>query len=329
MNGPHQFTINFEEWMFPSGEFTQERPVTPANSDTRSMAIRAKIAADDSSRQQPVHYISFGSGSSGNSCYIGNPAGGVIVDCGVNPDIIESTLKANGIHMSRVKGLCITHDHSDHVRYAYRLLRNNRHLRVYCTNRVLNAMLRRHGIPKRIKDYHQPIFKEFPFSVAGFEITAFDVPHDAADNAGFCFTLGKRSFVMATDLGEVSERARYYMAKADFLMIEANYDLEMLRHGPYPEYLKARIATDHGHLDNRDTATFLDSVTPGSLRYVFLCHLSNDNNTPEKALAAVRAPLEAKGLTIGEGQETLSDRNADLQLIVLPRLQPTRWYVLR
>ena len=86
---------------------------------------------------EPLYYISFGSGSSGNSCYIGTTRGGVIVDCGVRPDVIEDTLAANGVGMDRVKGVCLTHDHSDHVRYVYRLLRSHRHLRLYCTNRVL------------------------------------------------------------------------------------------------------------------------------------------------------------------------------------------------
>lgn len=328
MSDSRQFTINFDEWEIPVSSSSEERPHTPANPDHPSATLRNLIQSDEQ-RNRPINYVSFGSGSSGNSCYIGNSEGGIIIDCGVNPSIIQSALEANGVPMTKVKALCLTHDHSDHVRYAYKLLRSHKHLRLYCTNRVLNALLRRHGISKRIKDYHQPIFKEFPFKIAGFEITAFDVPHDAADNAGFCFQLGDKRFVMATDLGAISERAAYYMKDADFLMIEANYDRDMLRNGPYPEYLKVRIATDVGHLDNRDTAGFLNSITPGRLRYVFLCHLSNDNNTPEKALATIRTPLVAKGLTIGEGNDTITDRAADLQLLALPRHQPTRWFVLR
>ena len=327
MTDPRQFTINFEEWDVPAAS-SAGRPCTPASEDVRSVAMRAKILSEAKERE-PLYYISFGSGSSGNSCYIGTTRGGVIVDCGVRPDVIEDTLAANGVGMDRVKGVCLTHDHSDHVRYVYRLLLSHRHLRLYCTNRVLNARLRRHGISKRVKDYHQPVFKEFPFKLGDFEVTAFDVPHDAADNAGFSFSYGQRNFVMATDLGAVSERARHYMAQADFLMIEANYDLHMLRHGPYPEYLKARIATDHGHLDNADTAAFVSEIATSRLRHVFLCHLSNDNNRPELALKVVRDALEARGIKVGAGEESISDRAADMQLMVLPRFEPTRWMVLR
>ena len=322
-----QLTINFDEWEINDNS---QRPVTPAAvDDLRSFSIRSELAMikPDLSRE-PIYYISFGSGSSGNSCYIGTRKGGVIVDAGVNPDFIADTLRANGISMQKVQGLCLTHDHSDHVRYAYKLLRTNKHLRLYCTNRVLNAILRRHNISSRIKDYHQPIFKEFPFKIGDFTITAFDVPHDAADNAGFSFVFGDKHFVMATDLGQVSERARYYMQQANYLMIEANYDLHMLRFGPYPEYLKARIRTDHGHMDNVDTAQFLSEIAGSRLRYIFLCHLSRDNNTPQKALSVVTEALQKSNFTIGDCTESLTDREADLHLMALPRFDASRLFVL-
>lgn len=321
-----QLSIDFGEWELPAST-DNSRPLTPASSDLRSIAMRSLV--EDTSMRTPISYISFGSGSSGNSCYVGTPAGGVIVDAGVSPDIVVDTLKSNGVSMEKVKGICLTHDHSDHVRYVYKLLRAHKHLRVYCTNRVLNAILRRHNISKRIKDYHIPVFKEFPFTLGGFDITAFDVPHDAADNAGFCFRYGGKCFVIATDMGEISERARFYMTQANFLVIEANYDLDMLIHGPYPEYLKARIRTSRGHMDNSDTARFLSEIASTGLRYVFLCHLSKDNNTPEKALDVVRAALLSKGLTVGDCSESIAARSCDMQLMALPRFTPTRWMHLR
>lgn len=277
---------------------------------------------------ESFRFISFGSGSSGNSCYIGNSEGGIVVDAGIRADIIEDNLRRHGIRMSHVKGLLLTHDHSDHVRYSYNLLRNNRHLSLYCTPRVLNGLLRRHSISKRIKDYHTPIFKEIPFKISGMEITAFEVPHDGSDNMGFSIEFGDSKFVLATDLGYVADRARHYLSAANFLMIEANYDAEMLRLGRYPEYLKARIKAENGHLDNVDTATFVAEIVNPAMQHIFLCHLSKDNNTPEKALHKVRAALEEKGLTVGTGENTLEDRKADIQLTALPRYDSTRLYVL-
>lgn len=273
-----------------------------------------------------LHYISFASGSSGNSCYVGNDKGGVIIDAGIRADQIEDILAEHGVNMRHVRALLLTHDHSDHVRYSYNLLRNNRHLTLMCTPRVLNGLLRRHSISKRIKEYHTPIFKEIPFKVADMEITAFEVPHDGSDNMGFAIDFEGHHFVLATDLGMVNDRARHYMSRANYLVIEANYDSDMLRLGKYPEYLKARIRTNNGHLDNVDTASFLQEIVGEQLKYIFLCHLSRDNNTPAIALRTVREALERKGMNVGKGEETHADIEADVQLLALPRFEPTRWF---
>lgn len=318
----YQPELPFEEWD------DEPSDINPRKSDSELELDAADIAADSASGAN-LHYISFASGSSGNSCYVGNDKGGVVIDAGIRADVIEDILKEHGIPMRRVRALVLTHDHSDHVRYSYNLLRNNRHLSLYCTPRVLNGLLRRHNISKRIKEYHTPIFKEIPFKVADMEITAFDVPHDGSDNMGFSIDFEGHRFVLATDLGSVTDRARFYMSQANYLVIEANYDSDMLRLGRYPEYLKARIRAANGHLDNCDTAAFLSEIASSQLKYIFLCHLSKDNNTPAKALKAVRDALEGKGFKVGHAEETLSDRAADVQLMALPRFDPTRWFVFR
>jgi phosphoribosyl 1,2-cyclic phosphodiesterase len=112
-------------------------------------------------------------------------------------------------------------------------------------------------------------------------------------------------------------------------MLESNYDRQMLAAGSYPEYLKARILANTGHLDNEDAARFVADIYTPQLRHVFLCHLSNDNNTPEIALNTISKALKDRGLTIGTAQETIEDRKADVQLMALPRLEPTRWFVFK
>ena len=323
--------ISFEGQMqLPFEEWEDEKPVAPVR---RNVYASAEIPQPKKvvmpGNDTLLHYMSLGSGSSGNSCYVGTKNGGIIIDAGIKADQIESTLKANGVDMRKVSGVLLTHDHSDHVHYVYALLRANKHLRLFCTNRVLAGILRRHSISKRIKEYHKPIFKEIPFKVGDLEITAFDVPHDGSDNMGFSIEFDDRHFVLATDMGEVSERARHYMSRANYLVIEANYDLHMLRTGRYPEYLKARIQTAQGHMDNTQTAAFLKEIINPALTHIFLCHLSQDNNTPQKALAAVRDALVEAGKKVGNGLETLDDRSADVQLMALPRFEATRWFVFR
>lgn len=316
--------LPFEEWE----DEPAPRP-QPRRNNYAASEIPTFTQAGPTAPERLLQYISLGSGSSGNSCYIGNKKCGIIIDAGIKTDQIETTLRANGIDMRKVAGVLLTHDHSDHVHYVYSLVRAHKHMKVFCTNRVLTGLLRRHSISRRIKDYHTPIFKEIPFTIGDFEITAFEVPHDGSDNMGFSITFDNRRFVLATDLGAVTERARHYMSLANYLVIEANYDLQMLRMGRYPEYLKARIQTDSGHLDNLQTAAFLKEIINPHLEYIFLCHLSKDNNTPQKALAAVREALEDSGIKVGNAMETVDDRKADVQLMALPRFDATRLFVFR
>lgn len=304
--------LPFDEWIEPGA--------THPNRSTRPEGTTA---------DPRLFFMSFGSGSSGNCSYVGTSAGGILIDAGVKADDVTAQLRANGVDMRHVKGILLTHDHTDHVKYVYTLLRENRHLKLFCTNRVLNGLLRRHNISKRVKEYHVAVFKEIPFKVCDMEVTAFEVPHDGTDNMGFSIEFDSRRFVLATDLGEVTERARYYMSRATYLVIEANYDAMMLRMGPYPEYLKARIATGRGHMDNADTAAFLREIISPGLRYIFLCHISKDNNTPSRALDAVRRALEGAGKNVGTACDTLDDRRCDVQLAALPRFDPTRWFVFR
>lgn len=282
----------------------------------------------DGSREEPVFFMSFGSGSSGNCSYVGDRRNGFLIDAGVDGQKVKDALAIHGISMEKVRGVVITHDHGDHVRFLYSLLKSNRHMLVYCTPKVLNGILRRHSISRRIKDYHRAIYKEFEFKIGNFVITPFDVVHDGTDNCGFFILHGATGMAVATDMGCVSPRAEHYLSKAQFMVLESNYDLEMLLNGHYPDYLKARIKADSGHLDNRDAADFLARIYSSRLRYVFLCHLSHDNNSPEVALATHREVLQAvhPGLRIGNGR---NENLTDLQLIALPRFDATPLYVLR
>lgn len=279
---------------------------------------------------EKLRFISFGSGSSGNSAFLGNESGGFLIDAGVDEKKIETDLGRNGISMRDVTGIVITHDHHDHVSHLYKILRNNRHMAVFCTPRTLNGILRRHGLSSRIKDYHHPIYKEIPFKVRDFEVTAFEVSHDGTDNVGYYIQYKHHRFVVATDLGFIGERPDHYMSLATALMVESDYDEVMLRTGRYAEYLKTRIAAERGHLSNSQVADFLaEKWTPG-LKNVFLCHLSKDNNTPAKAaLAAREAILGAGALNVGDASEDLFNREAPVQLYVLPRYDASPLFIIR
>ncbi len=290
---------------------------------------KERAAVEAASKRQVMRFISFGSGSSGNCSFVGTESQGVLIDAGVDTTKVFKELADNGIRPETVKGIVITHDHGDHVRYAYNIARKYKHIHVYCTPRTLNGIFRRHNVSRRLKEVHEPIFKEIPFTLAGMRFTAFEVSHDGTDNSGFFIEYGDQHFVVATDLGCITDRAFHYMIQADYLMIEANYDSDMLTNGHYPEYLKNRIRANNGHLDNRVTAAFVADNYTERLKNVFLCHLSHDNNTPEVAVNEVRKALEARGVTVGEGRGTMDDLDKAVQLVALPRFDSSALFMLK
>lgn len=301
------------------------KPAKPVEKDENPLDDQLSSSGKHSDREALI-FMSFGSGSSGNCSFIGSLSdGGFLIDAGVDSSLVAESLFRIGMSMDRIRGICLTHDHSDHVRFIYSFVRKYPHLKIYCTPKVLNGILRRHNISRRIKDYHKPIYKEFPFAIdklANFEITAFEVSHDGTDNCGFFIRSLSGSFALATDLGCITPRVDYYMRKANHVMIESNYDLKMLRDGTYPAYLKARIAADNGHLDNEITAAYLKEILTGRLATIFLCHLSQDNNRPEIAAKAVMESL-------GTHEEILKGRRPIPRVIVLPRFGSTELFTLR
>ena len=296
---------------------------------------------DDSVKVAPIDrllFISFGSGSSGCCAYLGTEEEGIIIDAGIDAKKVVDSLKSNGIAPSVVKGIILTHDHRDHVAFAYTLAkrlnkerRNAENVLIHSSLHTLKGMLLRHNISIRVKDLHKPFFLETAFKIGDFTITPFAVSHDGLNDTAFGFhiALGGYTFALATDTGCPTDGMRRYLADADYIMIESNYDSEMLRTGRYPEYLKARIRSEKGHSDNDDCAHFLAEIYSPRLKHIFLCHLSEENNTPELARNASLKALTDKGVNVGEGQNTLDDRQADVQLSVLPRRDISPLYTFR
>ena len=287
-----------------------------------------ELPRDATERAEKLMFVSFGSGSSGNCAYIGTRSAGVLIDAGVDADAVRGGLRNNGIDFgSAVKGIILTHDHGDHVRYAYPLLRRT-DKRLWATPKALAGILRRHNISRRIKEYHQPIYKEFEFAVGPLAITPFETSHDGTDNVGFSVRFGAETFVVATDMGYATERALHYMRGATVLMVEANYDAHMLATGRYPQYLQARIRGERGHMDNEDTAARLAELWTPAMHHVFLCHLSHDNNTPEMALSAAAAGLARAGAQVMDtAGAAFARRHGMVSLSALPRFDASPLYL--
>ena len=312
-------------------------PVSPSTTDTAAKPRYTGVG-------KGLCFISFGSGSSGNCAYLGTPRGGILIDAGIsepvnyhrkkkNPenqsaitlDEAFAELERNGVSPDMVKGVLLTHAHHDHMCCLYPAI-SRCHCSVYCTMGVMAQMLQRCRISSRIRDHHVPIFKEIPFRILDMEITAFETKHDVK-SVGFSIEYEGERFVVGSDMGSITERAAYYMSRANYLMIECDYDLKKLEEGGYAEFLKNRVKRDDGHLENTVAAQFVADHYHKTLQYVFLCHLSKDNNTESIALATMRQALEARGLSVGDGSNAASQIDRNVQICVLPRYNVSDFYI--
>src|SRR5512133_457410 len=201
-----------------------------------------------------VNFCSLSSGSSGNCYYLGNEFHGILIDAGISASSIRKFLNDIDGSLQSMMGVLITHNHDDHVRGLEVLTRSN-HLPAFTTKKVWESIL---SPQKNIsRDCIREIHLQEKFHLSGFDIEAFPVCHDAPETIGFHITAGDKKVTIATDMGHICKISAPYIKAANLLVIESNYDEEMLLNGGYPYYLKKRIQSDHGHLGNLQTSMFL------------------------------------------------------------------------
>ena len=257
------------------------------------------MSSPDTVAMKTIKFKSFSSGSCGNCYFIGifHENGkcecGVLVDAGISPRRLKKEMAADGLDYSSFDGILVTHDHFDHIRSLGSYCK---HIRkpVWVTEKLGNAMESHHITGEYFHECRHTLNEGWNEIVPG-RISAryFAVPHDAAQTLGYAIVLDGYRFVIMTDMGEVPKEAMDLAKQADTVVIESNYDPEMLRNGPYPKELQDRIRSSHGHLSNCQCAAAIAEFAHEGLRNVFLCHLSEHNNTPALAHDCSRPVLEA------------------------------------
>lgn len=262
-----------------------------------------------------MNFCSLSSGSSGNCYYLGNEFHGILIDAGISAGSIRKFLKKMNISMQTIMGVLITHNHIDHIRGLELLTRKN-NLPAFTTNKIWESILS----PQ--KEISPDCIREIPlqqkFHLAGFDIEAFPVSHDAPETIGFHICAGGKKITIVTDLGYICPTAAKYVRAANLLVIESNYDDQMLENGRYPYFLKARIRSDHGHLGNHQTASFLADNINDNIDHICFAHLSKNNNTPEMVLQTLENTFSEKGLTLnGRQRISILSRNEPTDLISL------------
>lgn len=256
--------------------------------------MQYKLFPDDQ-----ISFFSLSSGSCGNCYYLGNAHYGILIDAGLGPRVIRKRLAEHDIELSSIMAILITHDHYDHIKSAG-YLGERMHIPVYATREVHRGIANCPMIHNSLNGSTKYIEKGIPFQIEDLRITAFDVPHDSNDNAGYFFEFDGQCLTLATDVGSITDEVAYYIGKANHLVIESNYDEELLQNGRYPYHLKRRITSGTGHLSNRQIAEFLASNFTSGLRNIWLCHLSGDNNNPELAYNTIKDHLSRKGIEVGQ-----------------------------
>ncbi len=247
-----------------------------------------------------LRFISFGSGSSGNCYYLYTEQGGVFIDVGIGVRTIKKYFDQYGLKMSDIRAILVTHDHADHVK-SVGSMSHEHCLPVYATAKVHSGIdhnyIVHHKIDQASRHY---VVEGEPFEVAGMTISAVSVPHDSNDNVGYRIEHEGVVFALMTDAGHVTEDMAGLISEANYLVFESNHEVEKLKNGRYPEYLKRRILSEIGHLSNEECGKALCEYATPELRRVWLCHLSYDNNDPELARYTVEGILKSSGIIPGK-----------------------------
>ncbi|MCW5205872.1 MBL fold metallo-hydrolase [Desulfobulbus sp. F5] len=256
-----------------------------------------------------MNFCILGSGSRGNSILIESGSTAVLLDAGFSGKEIRRRLELINRSPEQLTAILITHEHGDHISGAG-VLSRQLNLPVYA-----NIGTHRAAETKLQKLHQRAEFETgTTFALNDLEIHPFRISHDTADPVGFTISDGKNSLCCCTDTGKITTLIRQRARHCQALILEANYDPQMLADGPYPLPIKQRVRSNQGHLANDDAARFLAELTESSLRQVVLAHLSSTNNLPELVTARI--------------EEEIRQLNPAFRFDIALQEQPTRMFKL-
>ncbi|MBU0676532.1 MAG: MBL fold metallo-hydrolase [Verrucomicrobia bacterium] len=215
----------------------------------------------------------------------------LLIDAGLSARETTRRLAEIDVDVSSVGGICISHEHNDHIQ-GIRVLHNKHAIPVYANTGTIEGLRRD---PKLAGLPWQVFSTGYSFQVGNLTVEPFSVPHDAYDPVGFVISCDHVCVGIVTDIGMVTNVVRERLRNCHAVVLEANHDENMLKDAPRPWYLKQRISGRQGHLSNRHAAEFLAEIASPLLEKVFLAHLSNQCNTGELALSETHAGLARTG----------------------------------
>lgn len=244
-----------------------------------------------------VRFCPLVSGSSGNSTYIGNGDTHILIDAGVSCKQLVEHIRQLGVEPEQISALFLTHEHIDHIKGAGVLSRKY-NIPVYATPGTWQ------GIGNTVGDFAPENVRYVmagQMTVVGDVcVKPFAIPHDTIEPVAYSVFTESRKLTVATDIGHATDTVRENIYDSDVLLFEANHDIEMLKNGSYPWPLKKRILGERGHLSNVASGETLGEIMSGRLKYIFLGHLSKENNEPHLAYETVNNILDGCGIKTGK-----------------------------
>ena len=238
-----------------------------------------------------VHTLS--SGSSGNALLLSCGDNHLLLDAGISCRRISKSLQTLGLSLQDIDAVFITHTHTDHIAGLQTMLKHT-DFPIRGSERTCRELeYRLAGIWDRV----DPMELCQQFVWKDCVVTPFPISHDAPGSCGYRIDTPDGSVGLLTDTGCITEEAAAILPGVDLVFLEANHDIETLRSGPYPYYLKQRILGSQGHLCNEEAARFAVTLAENGASEIVLSHLSQENNTPAMAKNAVETALSAAGLS--------------------------------
>lgn len=237
------------------------------------------------------------SGSSGNCTFLQAGNKMFLIDIGISGKRAVLGLEAINIDPNDIHGIFITHEHIDHIK-GVGIFSRKYDTPIYATQKVWDEMLAENMIGA-VKDHNiRPIVKEVCLQLDELSIFPYTIYHDAVDPVGYAFEYKNKKITIATDIGVIDERIREKLRGSHGILLEFNHDVHMLEAGAYPYYLKKRILSDVGHLNNEAAAEVLRDIYHDEMQWAILGHLSKDNNVPDLAYLTAKMALEEKDIIV-------------------------------
>lgn len=263
-----------------------------------------------------MKFCSLYSGSSGNSIFLGNESTKILIDAGLPGKKIDEALKQIGQTPNELDGIFITHEHIDHIK-GVGVLSRKYDIPIYAPHDTWVEMERSIG---KIKEHNIKVMdRRSTVAINDIDITSFIIPHDAASPVGYTINSKGKQASVVTDFGVFTREIEDNIKESEVILIESNYNENMLDMGPYPYQLKQRIKNTYGHLSNEHCGEAIVQLLKSGLgKKIVLGHLSNTNNTPELAELTVKDILRDNNIKLGSDiYLSLANRHSPSDMIIL------------